>query len=339
MKNRWLEELRIGSKGCLGLCAGEIVEVRSKDEILSTLDDKGCVDGMPFMPEMLEYCGRQLRVSKRAEKACDTIKTGNGRRIRNAVHLENLRCGGEAHGGCQASCLFWWKEDWLKRPGGHSLNASPLLTEQALNSLTCRTDPIDDEPIYSCQVTQLLEFSEHQDWEEPFQYIRELRCGNIGFFEWIRVMTREVINVLRSRRGRDRKPTLRGMCEGKTPKGEPLGLKAGDWVSVKTKEEIEQTIDDKKLNRGLSFDVEMLPYCGKRIRLLKKVDKIIDEESGKMQQLPNDCWILDGAVCGGKYSAGRLLCTRAIYSYWREIWLRKVSEPVDAEIVAADLSR
>ena len=29
------------------------VEVRSKEEILATLDSKGQLDGMPFMPEML----------------------------------------------------------------------------------------------------------------------------------------------------------------------------------------------------------------------------------------------------------------------------------------------
>ena len=35
-------------------------------------------------------------------------------RMRNAVHLEE-RCDGQAHGGCQAGCLVYWKEAWLKR--------------------------------------------------------------------------------------------------------------------------------------------------------------------------------------------------------------------------------
>jgi hypothetical protein len=33
--------------------AGDFVEVRSGEDILATLDQDGCVDGMPFMPEML----------------------------------------------------------------------------------------------------------------------------------------------------------------------------------------------------------------------------------------------------------------------------------------------
>jgi len=36
------------------LTVGELVEVRSKDEILATLDERGRFDGMLFVPEMLQ---------------------------------------------------------------------------------------------------------------------------------------------------------------------------------------------------------------------------------------------------------------------------------------------
>jgi len=42
----------------LNLKAGEWIEVRSREEILSTLDDRGCHQKTPFMPEMLQYCGK-----------------------------------------------------------------------------------------------------------------------------------------------------------------------------------------------------------------------------------------------------------------------------------------
>src|SRR5438094_248118 len=45
----------------LNLRAGEIVEIRSKEEILATLDEKGRLDGLPFMPEMLKYCGQYVK--------------------------------------------------------------------------------------------------------------------------------------------------------------------------------------------------------------------------------------------------------------------------------------
>src|SRR4051794_26168577 len=35
------------------LCADDWVQVRSREEILATLDENGQLDGMPFMPEML----------------------------------------------------------------------------------------------------------------------------------------------------------------------------------------------------------------------------------------------------------------------------------------------
>src|SRR5690242_3042732 len=53
------------------LKAEEWVEVRSRREILATLDQRGRLDGMPFMPEMFQYCGKRFRVFKRADKTCD----------------------------------------------------------------------------------------------------------------------------------------------------------------------------------------------------------------------------------------------------------------------------
>ena len=97
--------------------AGEDVQVRSRDEILRTLDADGRLDGLPFQPEMLAYCGQRLSVWKVAHKTCDTINKTGGRSMRNAVHLEGVRCDGSAHGDCQANCLLFWKEAWLKRPG------------------------------------------------------------------------------------------------------------------------------------------------------------------------------------------------------------------------------
>ena len=47
------------------LRAGEWVEVRSRGEILRTLDGNACLESMPFMPEMLRFCGQRFRVFKR----------------------------------------------------------------------------------------------------------------------------------------------------------------------------------------------------------------------------------------------------------------------------------
>src|SRR5438552_13185233 len=97
--------------------AGDWVEVRSKEEILATLDKDGRLEQLPFMPQLFQYCGQRFKVIKRADKSCDTV-SGHyvGRRMTNAVHLEH-RCDGQAYGGCQAGCLIYWKEAWLKPVG------------------------------------------------------------------------------------------------------------------------------------------------------------------------------------------------------------------------------
>jgi 2-oxoglutarate dehydrogenase complex dehydrogenase (E1) component-like enzyme len=88
----------------LGLKPGELVRVRSASEIFATLDENGMLGGMPFMPEMLKYCGRTLPVTQRADATC----AGDGlvRHMPDTVHLRNIRCDGSFHDGCQAACLM-----------------------------------------------------------------------------------------------------------------------------------------------------------------------------------------------------------------------------------------
>ena len=69
------------------------------------------------MPEMLAFCGARFQVHKRADKTCDTVAWSGLRRMDRTVHLKMLRCNGADHGGCQAGCLMFWKEVWLKRVG------------------------------------------------------------------------------------------------------------------------------------------------------------------------------------------------------------------------------
>ncbi len=96
---------------------GDVVEVRAPAEILATLDSEASIESMPFMPEMLQYAGKRFTVSRRVEKICDTVSGGPARslRMRDTVLLDDLRCDGSAHGGCQAGCRLYWKEEWLRR--------------------------------------------------------------------------------------------------------------------------------------------------------------------------------------------------------------------------------
>jgi len=102
----------------LNLSPGEIVEVKSLQEILETLDSEGRNRGLQFMPEMLKYCGGRYRVFKRVERMIFEA-TGEMIPLKDTVILENVYCDGKAHNGCQRNCFFLWKEIWLKRIGGN----------------------------------------------------------------------------------------------------------------------------------------------------------------------------------------------------------------------------
>jgi hypothetical protein len=75
----------------------------------------------------------------------------------------------------------------------------------------------------------------------------------------------------------------------------------------------------------MSFDPEMVPFCGNTYRVLDRVTHIINEKTGKMQHLKNDCIMLDEVVCLACYAKYRRFCPRSIHPYWREIWLERAA--------------
>lgn len=316
--------------------AGDWVEVLSAEEILKTLDDNGAIDKLPFMPEMLQYCGKRFEVSASAHKSCDTIYKFKGRRMEDAVHLTGLRCDGQAHGGCQAACLLYFKTAWLKPAKRPEAGTAPLpVRPSAARELKIDTSRIDratrlppkegdTEIHYSCQATRLVDATVPQAWNELGQYWKDLTSGNVSPWTMLRFMLLAGFNaVMRSHwRGRPW-PYIRGLAGDKTPT-ESLNLQEGELVEVRSKAEIMQTLNAKQRNRGMWFDVEQVPHCGKRYRVHKRVDQIINEQSGAMMKMANPCIILEGVACSGCYSRDRLFCPRAIYSYWREIWLKRV---------------
>jgi len=319
----------------LSFRAGRWVEVRSKEEILATLDERGRLDGMPFMPEMLQYCGRRFRIAHMAHKTCDTISKGVARSLPRTVHLEAMRCDGQGHGGCQAACNLYWKWAWLKpvpgpagaaapaRPSG----AAPRCDEAALQRATRKAAPADaptGEVRYACQATELLDFSVPQKWWHPRQYLLDLLSGNVGLGRWLKYIGLGAFNrTMRLRWHWRQTPRVAPELDGTTPLGTPLGIQAGEWVRVRPAAEIMKTLNQGQRNRGLYFDVEMMPFCERRFQVRAKVERIIEERSGKMINLPGSCLILEGAACGGNYSHDRLFCPRAIFPYWREIWLQR----------------
>jgi hypothetical protein len=104
---------------------------------------------------------------------------------------------------------------------------------------------------------------------------------------------------------------------------EKLDLVPGELVQIKTVNEIKATLDANKKNRGLYFDVEMVPFCVRTCRVRARVNQIIEKPTGKMVKIPGDWILLEGTACTGKYHRS---CARAILPYWREMWVRRADE-------------
>ncbi len=333
----------------LSLRAGDVVEVKSLEEIMATLDDQGCLDGLPFMPEMLKFCGRRLRVFKSAHKTCDTIDKTGGRTMRNAVHLEDVRCDGAAHGGCQAACLIFWKESWLRKvePNAAAPTAGPggggaLPSKLAQGVYQPGSSGTETDPRYRCQTTELKKATSPLAWWDIRQYARDAASGNVSLGEMARVFVfaafRKLVQLgvgyrvliglydgFQRLRGGRPYPVRTGTLQ-KTPKA-GLDLAPGEWVRVKSHQEILATLDTNNKNNGLSFDVEMVRFCGGIYRVESRVTRIIEEKNGRMLQIKNPCIILTHVYCRAELSERRLFCPRAIFPYWREIWLERVAPP------------
>jgi hypothetical protein len=336
--------------GRLGLRVGDWVVVRSKDEILATLDENACLDGLPFQPEMFAFCGRRMRVSKVAHKTCDNIKkTGcRGRRMLNAVHLKGGRCDGAAHGGCQADCVFFWKESWLMRENSVSASpagASTIAEATVWDRVRAVGDKNDNNPTWVCQTTKLYDATSPLPWWDVRQYVRDVTSGNhrawdmakLLIFAGYRKLVRfspgyryliSFFNWFQKLRGGKPYPLGDGAIpDGQRTPTEVLNLKPGEWVEVRPQREILETITKSGFNRGMRYDMEMAKYSGGRYRVQMQVERLINEQTGKMMTMKNPCIQLEDVYCRAECTDGRLGCPRASNTYWREIWLRRVNEP------------
>jgi hypothetical protein len=317
-----------------GLRVGDLVEVRSAEEILETLDDRGELENLPFMPEMLKYCGQRLTVQKVAHKLCDTISRSGIRRLDNTVHLTNSRCDGASHGGCQTACLLYWKEAWLRRvePGEQHSSTTGRIDLPLLEISTRKESAPDGQPRYSCQATELLRAAPTcLPRRNVGQYVTDVKTGNVSALESLLGFLVVLFNLLQhvSTRVLPRKLWFRdglawgfvtGRLVGRTPTAQ-LDLQPGEMVRIKSKEQIEATLDENRLNRGMGFDEEMSRYCGRTARVQGRVTKCIDEKTGELLTMKSPCITLEDIVCAGVYSGN---CPRQFIPFWREIWLERV---------------
>jgi hypothetical protein len=304
----------------MNLRAGDWVEVKSPVEIAQTLDANGVLDGLPFMPEMVPFCGQRFRVLLRAEKACVEVTVGAPPPAREFIQkdlvvLKGLRCSGKDHDGCQRACVFFWKAAWLRKVESSAAGVAPQAGQDILHA---KMKTMVSPGRYFCQSTELTRVT--RPLTRPrivLICIREILSRNRGFFEMTRMI---LVPLWRRTCARSSRCHLAGSLK-RTPIGN-LNLQPGEWVEVKSESEIRQTLDEKNRNRGLLFDFTLCKYKG-RYRVRNRLDKMIIESTGKMFQLQSTVILEEVNCLCNKVFGG---CPRQDPVYWREIWLKRVGD-------------
>jgi hypothetical protein len=301
------------------LLVGDVVDVRSLEEIEQTLDESGCLDGLPFMAEMAAFCGRRVRVFRCVDKIYDYGRSKTLRRLTDVVLLAALRCDGSAHGGCQASCYLMWNRRWLRTiPGTRGLAAvggpeaepypPPLAVPPSANSAVTR---------YTCQYTQVVAATVPLRSWDLRQDLRPLMTGNVTVLAFCVALLTRLFNAAQTLRGGSGFPAMSRGTLRKTPLV-THGLVPGHRVRVLRREQIAATLDDTGRNRGLWFDSDMIKHCGGRHTVAKRVDRIIDDATGQMLEMKTPCIVLRGVDASGELLR---FCSQHEHIFWREGWL------------------
>ena len=315
---------RLVARALLGhnFLVGDEIEIRSLDEIRGTLDQRGCLGGVPFQPEMSRLCGRRGQVFRSIDKIYDYGRTRRMRRLRGCVLVSGLRCDGSDHDSCQARCYMIWRTEWLRRPGDRQAIAgvaapagiAPVRISEAVEGGGTRER-------YQCQFTELHAATTPMGAWQFGKELRPLVAGNVTLRTWLVGLGTRWFNLLQGLRGGSAFPPLPRPAAGAAAiEAQPLS--PGDTVIVRPLAEIASTLNPKNKHRGLWFDRDQTKHCGTTRRVLARVDRIIDDAHGQMLPMKTPCILLEGV----DYS-GETLNFNAQHDlfFWREVWLRKIS--------------
>jgi hypothetical protein len=290
---------------------GTSVRIRSEQEIINTLDDSGCVDGILFMPEMRGYCGGVYIVLKCVNRI---LIEGTGvRGLSDVFILEGIRCDGSDHGECQRLCHIFWKACWLdferiKIDPDIDKAEAPKLKSYHGHPSNCQG-----------QASILLKATHPVSVFNPEQYLQDKQSGTRSLSQTCVMLLSMAIKRLFwcSRK-------IYRWFVRRQPKTSYLTqlLQPGDLVKVRSRQEVKELLDWERKTQGLLFAEAMWHYCGKQFRVVKEVKRIVVEQTGVLQKV-RDTYLLEGVTCDGEAFRG---CPRMCFWFWKGVWLQKVDD-------------
>jgi hypothetical protein len=130
--------------------------------------------------------------------------------------------------------------------------------------------------------------------------------------------TNDLMNRFSKIRGKGGKPS------SPPAKSPAVRLQAGHWVRVRSRGEIEATLNHWRQLKGCTFMPEMARYCGTTQRVLKPMKRFVDERDLRVKK-SSGIILLEGVMCEGTSDFGG--CDRSCLYFWREEWLENIAAP------------
>jgi hypothetical protein len=314
---RWLAFHLLGHE----FVVGDLVEIKTWAEIRPTLDEHGCLEQMPFMPEMLPMCGQRARVFRCMHRLFDYRKTRRMRHMRGTVLLVGTMCDGWAHGGCEAACHTIWKTAWLRR-------VEPPNDIAGIRTPSDRPVRVNDvavlqfgtrAPRFTCQLTQLNAASEPIGEWSAANFLRPLTSGNVAPAAFIIGWMTDLFNSVQHLRQGVGFPAFEMPSPVAESCDEPR-LRTGDKVVVRSSAEIRATLNDQLIHRGMGFETDMLKHCGRQYCIQAEVKRLIDIVTGEMRTMKTPAYILRNVHFSGER---QLFNAQYEPLFWRAVWLRQ----------------
>lgn len=289
------------------------VRVKSKELILALLNEKGMTDGLPFMPEMFPCCGEIFKIHKCISRIF--IEGTGVYEHKESFILEGVRCNGAFHRDCQRACNILWKKEWLESTG----------TESKQNITEKKSDGqkyffLDKSLICQGQASVFLNYGKPLSFWDYKQYLYDIRTKNLSVSGILVMLCRTFFR----RTGWDFLKKLKSLTLLKNEK-HLIGnssIKKGDLVEIRSVKEIQMTLNKKNKLKGLLFSEVMWKFCGKKFRVLKQIEHMINEQTGVFVKL-SDTYLLNNNICDGLDFRG---CPRECYWFWKKDWLKKLRE-------------
>jgi len=156
------------------------------------------------------------------------------------------------------------------------------------------------------------------------QLMSNIDCGCEPVSWYLRRRTRNLLRRLRRFLGIRRdfeQPIGPPSCGSAVPVA--VELNTGDRVRVRPLEEIKRTLDTNGACSGCAFLKPMAAYCGRELRVARRMDHFFDERRWRMLKCRNIV-LLEGVYCDGSGHPDTRGCERMCFFFWRTEWLEKI---------------